>query len=220
MANGRHNAAFTLLELVVVIAIVVVLIGLLSVGLIGARQKAARRATQGRMAQLELAIEMYYNDYRTYPPDTCLAGQAIECLVDALTVVRPYIQLKKLERHDADADGYYEVWDAWGNPLHYVVPDSGTITSWGANSLTDSSKTWDNDQWNNGYVKVGSQIRRVTDTTAMTLTLNPTPPWSPNPSVGDGFTVYFGNSGFVDIWSNGPDRVSNTDDDVTNWERH
>jgi len=132
----------------------------------GARRQAFYKATKGRIAQLELALEGYYNDYRAYPPDTWLSpppdlDSPNECLVYALTVVRPYIELKKLGRHDADGDDHYEIWDAWNIPLHY-----------------DSS----------------------------------------SPS---------NNSGFVDIWSSGPDRDSSADgsgspedaDNVTNWER-
>lgn len=276
--NSRRSAAFTLLELLVVIAIIVILIGLLSVGLMGARRQAFYKATKGRIAQLELAVQSFYDEFRVYPPDewgdknapadgtmmkflvdqgydadadgdlsneiTTSADdthQDIECLVYAVSVVRPFLELKiaqrsnkestpdKIEWDDVETmtSPAYEIWDAWNNPLHYAVPDSGTITSLGPNSLTDTNKNWDNDEWIDASVKVGSQIRSVTDNTDVMLTLDPTPPWLSVPSVGDSFTVYFGNPGFVAIWSSGPDGDSSAAgsgsledaDNVTNWER-
>jgi type II secretory pathway pseudopilin PulG len=205
--SSRRTAAFTLLELVVVIAIIIILIGLLAIGLVGARGQALHKATRARIAQLEVAAQQFHGAFRVYPPDEWgdktdnppAAGtmmeflvnhgydsngngdmddeitteadseyQDIECLVYAVSIVRPFLELKRASRSNKestpdeidwqDADTMnspaYEICDAWGNPLHY-----------------DSSPTH--------------------------------------------------NADFVDIWSNGPDGVddSGDNDDINNWER-
>lgn len=331
--SGRRKAAFTLLEVVLVITIIIILIGLLAVGLTGARQQAVHRATQGRIARLEVAIQRFYDQFRVYPPDEwgdigsvdsatadtltdnskswtnnewigAMVGvdtdgdttldeirsiidndadtlrvdppwgttpsladnyyigmvmflvnhgydandittspdktyQDIECLVYALTVVRTFFELKEAERFNKEAtpdeidwqnadtmdSPAYEICDAWGNALHYVtyvaVADSGTITSVAATSLTDSTKSWVVNRWVDWKVSAGEQVRTITSNTSDTLTISPA--WSPQPAVGSLYKIEFlplHNPGFVDIWSNGPDGVSGTDDDVTNWERH
>jgi len=62
-ARGRASA-FTLIELLVVIAIIALLIGILLPSLSSARKSAQRVVCQSNMRQLELAHQLYIEDYK------------------------------------------------------------------------------------------------------------------------------------------------------------
>lgn len=65
--NGRHKSGFTLLELVLVIAIVVVLVALLLPAFAAARKQARMATCTSNLRQLGMAFNMYAADYGAYP---------------------------------------------------------------------------------------------------------------------------------------------------------
>jgi|GEM_PF-6581578 len=94
----------------------------------------------------------------TISPDN--THQDIECLVYAVTVVRPFLDLKKaaksnkeatpdeIDWQDADTmdSPAYEICDAWGNPLHYNSSsphdeNEGFVDIWSSGPDADSSAT-------------------------------------------------------------------------------
>jgi len=64
----RPPQAFTLLELLVVVAIIGLLAGLLLPALSAAREKAKVTKVNVELRQIELALEMYCEDHERYPP--------------------------------------------------------------------------------------------------------------------------------------------------------
>ncbi|MCZ6816975.1 MAG: type II secretion system protein [Planctomycetota bacterium] len=67
MIRSFRHRAFTLLELLTVIAIITLLIGILTPSLGKARDKAKEAATQSMYSQLTTGMEMFKNDHGKYP---------------------------------------------------------------------------------------------------------------------------------------------------------
>jgi len=59
---------FTLVELLVTIAIIATLAAILLPNFMGARQKASDSQKIQNMASIKNALRLYYNDHQTYPP--------------------------------------------------------------------------------------------------------------------------------------------------------
>ncbi|MCS7238905.1 MAG: prepilin-type N-terminal cleavage/methylation domain-containing protein [Thermoguttaceae bacterium] len=72
--KGRQ--AFTLVEMLVVIVIIGILAGLLTGAVIMARTSARISMVRNEIAQLELALQMYKNQYGEYPPDFALINHS------------------------------------------------------------------------------------------------------------------------------------------------
>jgi prepilin-type N-terminal cleavage/methylation domain-containing protein len=68
LAPARGVAAFTLVEMLVVIAIISILAGLLLPALVSAREKGRQTDCTNAMRQFALSIEMYSQDYGGYMP--------------------------------------------------------------------------------------------------------------------------------------------------------
>jgi len=110
--------AFTLIELIVVIAIIAILAGMVVSGAQQARKRGAITKAKAQIASIETAISMYETDMGAYP------GTDNKTLVEALTTEPddsdwsgPYMQIKKDELNE---NGEYM--DAWGNAFVYVNP--------------------------------------------------------------------------------------------------
>ena len=65
----QKEKAFTLVELLVVMAIIAVLSGLGIMSFISSQQKSRDTKRKGDLKNITLALEAYYNDYGKYPED-------------------------------------------------------------------------------------------------------------------------------------------------------
>ena len=65
MKKYRHG--FTLVEMLAVVALIAILAGFVFPALRGARQSAKAAATRSKIANLEVAINAYFNDFGRYP---------------------------------------------------------------------------------------------------------------------------------------------------------
>jgi len=70
MRRARNRAAFTLVELLVVIGIIAILAGMLMPAIMAARTRAHESSTLNLIHQCEVAATGFFNDYGDYPPST------------------------------------------------------------------------------------------------------------------------------------------------------
>lgn len=68
--SSNNSLGFTLIELLVVIAIIGLLASVVLVALNGARQKARDTKRVADINQLAKALELYFDDYKSYPTTT------------------------------------------------------------------------------------------------------------------------------------------------------
>lgn len=96
-----RRSSFTLLEMMVVIAILGALMGVMVVNLTDAGEEANVEATKATIAQVEGAIKMHKLSKKKYPS----TDEGLEMLLDS---------------------GRLDVLptDAWGNPIYYQYPGS------------------------------------------------------------------------------------------------
>ena len=136
--SSRYCRAFTLIELLGVITIALVLMGMLiRVG--GRTLRTSRiRGARAKMAALEVALDLYYQDWGMYPPTVTGDGSQREdqhngngpygvCnLVKALTTTRrtgPYIRFKEIDL--LQEAGTIYLLDSWGREYVYVCNNRG-----------------------------------------------------------------------------------------------
>jgi prepilin-type N-terminal cleavage/methylation domain-containing protein len=141
----RLKKAFTLIEMLVVVAIVSILFSISFAAFSGAGRSAKISATKTLIETLKTAIENYSNDFGDYPPSSGKrAGltsnglnDGVESLVRCLSTTRkngPYFEFSDKQLYNADEDQtakdgprssfgvntLYEVIDDWGHPLVYL----------------------------------------------------------------------------------------------------
>jgi prepilin-type N-terminal cleavage/methylation domain-containing protein len=117
---GRH--AFTLLELLVVLAIVAVLMGLLLPAVQRARDAAARIKCANNLHQLGLAVHQYHDTRGSFPPGMCSTPPYR--FASWMTLLLPYLEQSNL--WDATVTAYRQSRSPFKNPPHVglatVVP--------------------------------------------------------------------------------------------------
>ena len=148
----RRDAGFTLIEIIVVMAIIVVLVGLVLVSARGILGKGYQRNTEARIRMVEDHLEKYKELTGKYPPDgfdspqkndqgTKIYGSAclqyflsrpvrVERKIAGRLEIKehpPIYQFSKgeLSAEDADAPGAREIVDGWGTPFHYDNTEDG-----------------------------------------------------------------------------------------------
>ncbi|MGD0091153.1 MAG: prepilin-type N-terminal cleavage/methylation domain-containing protein [Planctomycetota bacterium] len=121
--SRRHG--FTLVEMLVVIAIISVLSALVLAALGTARRTANENATKAIIKLLEGALERYSTDFNDYPPsdgdETGIRGS--ENLWRCLRTEKkegPYLRDGDIKTCDSNRNGEPEIADAWGRPIRYL----------------------------------------------------------------------------------------------------
>ena len=148
MVSSRGARAFTLAELLVVVAIIGILTALAIPVMSGVRRRSQTKATAAFMERIRLALESYSNDFGDYPPSQMTRAGVTganelnagsELLVRCLTTsakAGPYLEFDDASLGNTDGDSLsgsanptksviraqdlFEVVDVWGNPIMYL----------------------------------------------------------------------------------------------------
>jgi prepilin-type N-terminal cleavage/methylation domain-containing protein len=101
--SRRRRAAFTLVELLVVIGIIAILIGILLPTLRSARLAAKRTVCASNLRQLAAACTKYLNEFRVYPPPALvqMQGAVVPHLIPVSVLNQVGAKLGKRELPDA-----------------------------------------------------------------------------------------------------------------------
>ena len=136
------SPGFTLIEMLVVIAIIGILAGFLMPALGKARLKAMNSKTESIIRQIETALAMYESDFGRYPVDSdpsvankddaCDVAEELYTAVSSQPIINgtagsPYMEFKSdgvCDKDPSSPDGSDEIADAWGNPIYYDLDDN------------------------------------------------------------------------------------------------
>ena len=161
--GGSHG--FTLVEIMVVMAILVMLFSLIAVGLGGFQNTAAEKATGALLQKLQTYLDEYHRKTGSYPPDgldfsvETVEGESIQgsaCLYYFLAekpiflkerrAGKQFIREEKpfgkfleaeLSPEDGDLPTVRELVDGWGTPLHYDNTENMAFVPQGGNVHID-----------------------------------------------------------------------------------
>ncbi len=122
------RSGFSLIEILVVVAIIGTLIGIVAWNSFGAKHDADVMATRARMQTIRTALERYRIDNHKFPS----AGDGLKLLTQAPA---------------NRSEGYLEedqINDAWGTPIQYLVPGRNgkpyDLVSYGADQASGGEK--------------------------------------------------------------------------------
>ena len=123
----RHaRRGFSLVELIVVIAIISILLSMLLGALAAAWRHYQEGVAKAQLSILAHALEAYHYEYGNYPPDNYPTANSSEALAYFLcrrfkkgeSEVGPFFNAVPV---DHDKNGYPELWSTLKTPYAYVV---------------------------------------------------------------------------------------------------
>lgn len=124
MKMRKQQSGFTLIEVMVVVAILGILATIVMTNVVGKDEQARVTAAKTGLAQISNALEMYKLDNHKYPS----TDEGLEALVQKAASAKTFPQ-----------GGYIKGGlpkDPWGNPFQYIVPGSNgrpyDVYSWGS----------------------------------------------------------------------------------------
>lgn len=122
--RSDKQRGFTLIEVMVVVAILGILATIVMTNVVGKDEQARVTAAKTGLAQISNALEMYKLDNHKYPN----TDEGLEALITKSSSAKTFPQ-----------GGYLKGGlpkDPWGNPFQYIVPGSNgrayDVYSWGA----------------------------------------------------------------------------------------
>ncbi len=104
--HKNNRCGFTLMELIVVIAIIALLMALMLPAIRRVREPANRMLCASNMRQLVIAMHNYHNDYKTLPTGCIGAGTSPESRLSWIVAILPYLEEDSLFKSIDMSKGY------------------------------------------------------------------------------------------------------------------
>ena len=150
--KDRRGKGFTLIELIIVIAVITLLIGLALPRLRGMIDRGNKAKAGAELKALQAAVESYYVENKAYPPDGSATWQS------ALIAARPQLIGSAL-LDPFSASGVQYQYDKSANGLYYIIwsigPDAAADIS-GVDNSGHLTGTADDDVYvSNGLSGIG-----------------------------------------------------------------
>ena len=120
--NHRPLSAFTLIELLIVIAIIAVLATLVLAAASGVQKKGARSRTEGEIAALGAALESFKSDNGDYPTNSI--SNSSSCLVTNLMPTNGGKVYYEFKTKWLDSNNNYR--DPFGYSYNYIYTTNGS----------------------------------------------------------------------------------------------
>jgi len=129
MKKRAGAAGFTIVEILVVIAIISTLAGLLMTGVMIARTKIRKDQVKISLANIAMGLKTYQTNMGDYPPGSGDIASS-ETLCKELTTAKgygPYLtRLESKEIKDTNGNAELELVDPWNGPIVYTRGDNLT----------------------------------------------------------------------------------------------
>lgn len=200
-----RRSGFTLVELLVVIAVIAVLTGLALPAISAVRTRSQVRETEATLDRIKLALATYQNDFGDYPPSIGRplglqlngSNDGAELMLRCLSTRArsgPYLQLDDRMLGNTDGDRLRSGADP-------------TRSSFGTPDLLEPLDSWQNPIvyiHNTQYDAGGNAVLREGGLAAVPASK------SPETKQYHGLTTF-------QLWSAGPDGQAGTDDDIRRW---
>ncbi len=126
---GKGRRAFTLVELLVVVAIIAILAALLLPSLGRAKRSARATACLSQLRQMGVALELYVQEHEDRLPYCPMLPSSDTNLTPIMTVLQPYLKKPEIWRCPEDEAIFpreqtsYE-WNAFLNGASYTQPET------------------------------------------------------------------------------------------------
>jgi prepilin-type N-terminal cleavage/methylation domain-containing protein len=115
---------YTLVEMLVVLAIVSILSGLIMAALSAARRHSMVQRTEALLISLRAKINEYETDFHDFPKtegeDPIVGGEQLLAQLSTKEKNGPYVSLGDLQTCDENNNGVREIADAFGHAVRYL----------------------------------------------------------------------------------------------------